>query len=1121
MKQFVFWIYLLLSPLALAQPSELFISEYVEGSGNSKAVEIFNGTGASISLSGYVIEVYSNGSSTPSTITLTTTATIANGATYVLAHSGSAAGLLSLANQTSGSLTFNGNDAVVLKKSGTVIDVIGQVGFDPGTQWSASGISTLNNTMRRKATIGCGDADGSNAFDPSIQWDGFAIDTFSGIGAHTTTFTGSCSGSVFANGSGTASLTNATASNPLLNTDIFRRTLEYDVQIPIVGVSTGTITRTNVIVPSDWTGLLIGNVTLSGAGCTSASVALSGNTIEITGAAITAANTCTVLIADLTAPTPTNANDGVYTFDVQTAGATGLLTSIASSPKAYVTIPIEFLHDNDASGVALDLGNTVAVEGTVLNATGTYAAGRLESSIDDGTGGMMLFSSSLTSVLSIGDVYVAKGAITQFQGFTELTPPSSANLINLSSPATVTPISATILAVNTSPETYESRLVTFTGVTFDCTAWVSGANASFTLTQGSDTFTMLIDVDTGILGNTCPASPLDVTGIIAQSDAASPFDSFYQIRPRFIADLGGSGGGGGGGCVSTVEFSSMYSVNKETSTTTVTVKVVVKSTNPSDPFSVDLTAGASSTATNGTDLTGVTLPQTLNFTAGSTTPQTLTFTMVNDGNNTEGIENLVLQLANPVNTCIDTTSPFGSNQSKHTIWIMDNDAPTAQIFPTQCGSTLLASLLATYGGGSNEGMEYDAVPTGSARDTLYAVMHYDGTKTCGLYENQCISYSFNRTTGSPDPSTTVFTGGSGINAEHIWPQSLGADAEPARSDLHNLWPTNAAANSTRSNHPFGDLSNAVVDLWYNANGTSTVTSQSSIPADPINWSGYDAGTTTFEPRDFGKGIVARGVAYFRMTYTGDNTFWGQVDDIAQTWNTAFPVSAFEAQRNVLIASYQNNKLNPFILDPSLLTRAYFVAAGDAAACAAALPVEFATVFAKIENKNAILSWTTAGESNNDRFEIQEKVDNVWKTVATVKGAGTSIASNTYSATLPNLASGYHTFRIKQVDYDGSVLYSDEVRALIELEAAFQLSEAYPNPFNPTTSFSLTVAQDQKVKVEVYDLTGRLVQTLFNGNILANEIQYFHFDASHLASGTYLYRVLGEKFTQTKRIQLLK
>ena len=86
---------------------------------------------------------------------------------------------------------------------------------------------------------------------------------------------------------------------------------------------------------------------------------------------------------------------------------------------------------------------------------------------------------------------------------------------------------------------------------------------------------------------------------------------------------------------------------------------------------------------------------------------------------------------------------------------------------------------------------------------------------------------------------------------------------------------------------------------------------------------------------------------------------------------------------------------------------------------------------------------------------------------------------------------------------------------------FALSPAYPNPFNPQTSFSLEVDERQDVKVEVFNLLGRSVKVLFEGTMDANEARTFTFDAGDLPSGIYLYRVQGENFTATRQMTLLK
>ena len=178
-----------LAPLpqaAQAAPTELYFSEYIEGSSYNKALEIYNGTGAAIDLAtgGYNVQMYFNGS-TSAGLTINLAGSVADGDVFVVAHSSAVAIILAQADQTSGAGFFNGDDAVVLRKGTTILDVIGQIGYDPGTEWGSGLVSTADNTLRRKDTICAGDPDGSNAFDPSLEWDGYATDTFGGLGAHT------------------------------------------------------------------------------------------------------------------------------------------------------------------------------------------------------------------------------------------------------------------------------------------------------------------------------------------------------------------------------------------------------------------------------------------------------------------------------------------------------------------------------------------------------------------------------------------------------------------------------------------------------------------------------------------------------------------------------------------------------------------------------------------------------------------------------------------------------------------------------------------------------------------------------------------------------------------------
>ncbi len=176
-----------------APAGDLFFSEYVEGSGYNKAIEIYNGTGATVDLATYDLELYSNGSATVSQTLNLAGHSVADGDVFVIAYSAGSntadQALLDEADllDSATAVNWNGDDAVVLRNNGLVVDSIGQVGFDPGSTWGTGSVQTQNDTLRRKASVCAGDTDPGDAYDPAGEWDGYPQDTFDGVGSHTAT----------------------------------------------------------------------------------------------------------------------------------------------------------------------------------------------------------------------------------------------------------------------------------------------------------------------------------------------------------------------------------------------------------------------------------------------------------------------------------------------------------------------------------------------------------------------------------------------------------------------------------------------------------------------------------------------------------------------------------------------------------------------------------------------------------------------------------------------------------------------------------------------------------------------------------------------------------------------
>ncbi len=203
-----------------------------------------------------------------------------------------------------------------------------------------------------------------------------------------------------------------------------------------------------------------------------------------------------------------------------------------------------------------------------------------------------------------------------------------------------------------------------------------------------------------------------------------------------------------------------------------------------------------------------------------------------------------------------------------------------------------------------------------ARDTMYAVIDLKpGNQLTGVYSGYTITIDPN-----VDPSTDAFN--KGINAEHTWPQSMGAGNEPQKSDLHHLFPVKANVNSSRSNNPFGEIPDSDTDKWYWQDQTMT-----SIPTANI----YEYAEKEnddpkrFEPRESHKGDCARAMFCFYAMYqsAANQGFWDAQKNTLLQWHYLDAVDNRERNRTWKIAEYQGNHPNPFVLDSTLARRIWF------------------------------------------------------------------------------------------------------------------------------------------------------------------------------------------------------
>jgi len=136
------------------------------------------------------------------------------------------------------------------------------------------------------------------------------------------------------------------------------------------------------------------------------------------------------------------------------------------------------------------------------------------------------------------------------------------------------------------------------------------------------------------------------------------------------------------------------------------------------------------------------------------------------------------------------------------------------------------------------------------------------------------------------------------------------------------------------------------------------------------------------------------------------------------------------------------------------------------------------------------------------------------------GFGTTTEPKSYSFIDSKLEAGKYLYRLKQIDFNGTFTYSDEVNVEVEIPLVYSLEQNYPNPFNPSTTIKYSIQKDGFVKLAIYNLLGEEITVLINNEQKAGKYEIM-FDASRFASGVYMYRLESNNFISIKKMILIK
>jgi len=432
------------------------------------------------------------------------------------------------------------------------------------------------------------------------------------------------------------------------------------------------------------------------------------------------------------------------------------------------------------------------------------------------------------------------------------------------------------------------------------------------------------------------------------------------------------------------------------------------------------------------------------------------------------------------------------------------DATTFNIYDTQL-KTVLTQLVS-----GHTSLGYNL-----ARDKMF--MEFDNQRVNGQGATQntleCV-YTGRLAVGytsRTDAQGTTYN----FNTEHTWPQSNFSEAEPMKSDLYHLYPTDITANSMRANYPFGK---AVSNITWQVGGSKL--GNNSI------------GQLVFEPRDVHKGDVSRSMFYFITRYPINygNFLTQTQENVFREWNKLDTVGSVESARNNAIALLQS-KRNPFIDHPEFVDRIYSFATSNIRPTYAELNV----LPLKVNFDSTLVNNATSQEiyianSGNATLVVDSIVISnsrfilISNNLSIQPYAYDKVLLEFYPDSLKNYSAmltvysnvGNKEIVVTGIGTDNTVNVQDQNLTPL----AFTLEQNYPNPFNPSTIISFKLPEQTNVELKVYDVLGNEVATLVNEFKPAGNYEA-EWNASSLPSGVYIYQLRAGTYTQIKKMLLLK
>ena len=753
---------------------------------------------------------------------------------------------------------------------------------------------------------------------------------------------------------------------------------------------------------------------------------------------------------------------------------------------AQNVVPISELRYNDANGVPIDTGQVFTIEGIVTSSNQFGNSG--PGSVQDETAGVCVYGSGFANAVNFGDSVTVTAELTQYSGLTELSfnLPGASVTVH-STGHEITPQIITIDDINSQEwngyEEYEGTLIRINNVSISGTGnFAGGTNYTITDPTGTLTSGMRIDNDvSSIIGQPIPSSAVDLIGVLQQYKYSPPYSSGYQILPRFIQDIVDDG--------APLILNPVIAADITTNSFNVYFNTV---RNGDSKVKYGLTPGLEldsvvvmeDTTVHVVPITGLDESTLYYFRAYSSNAA---------GTSVSPLQTVTTASSNPE---IGTINVYFNFSVDTTVAVFGNAAHGNTDFKQKLMERINQS---TY---SIDMAVYSFFGMPEVADAIIAAKNR-GVKVRVVYDNRTTQNSMQALINAGIPVLKRTSGLDGImhNKFFIF------DARDAVTTNDWLWTGSWNVTSTELtwknnvveiNDPaiaaayqieFEEMWGSTGDLPNPANAKFGVQKTDNTPH-TFNIGGRDV-RLYFSPSD---GTTAKIVD--AVNTADDDMFFAMYaytrSDVANTMSNRYNSGVSDIRGiidQVNTSGSQYNYLNTFA--------EMFPANGSTQ------HHKYCIIDASLWESDPITitgsqNWSNAGEQDNDE-----------NTLIIRDGYITNQFMQEFKSRY-NEAGGTGNFIIPVVDV------KEEGTAPL----SYSLYQNYPNPFNPTTIIRFELSRSSYTKLVVYDLLGRQVKVLFEGEAFAgmNEVE---FNAENFASGVYLYTLFTDDFVATKKLMLLK